>query len=132
MSFKILFVGVGNTCRTPIAEAFARKLGMRAESAGTMPGRAVTAAAVAAMQAKGIDISNHKPKRFELARASDFDRVVLIGEDVHPTHPGLERFECWRMRDIVGQPLRSYEEARDALERRIHELQDELNEWQRA
>ncbi len=132
MGFKILFVGMNNTCRTPMAEGFARKLGLRAESAGTMPGKTVTPAAVAAMQDKGIDISSHRPKRFQFPSIPDYDRVIIIGDDVTRSHPNLEAHENWHVTDVLGQPLRSYQEIRDAIERKVHALRDELNEWQRA
>jgi len=132
MGFKILFVGTGNTCRSPMAEAFARKLGMRAESAGTMPGSRVTPAAVQAMQEKGIDIGYHRPKRLEFKQLPDYDRVVVIGDGVVENMPGLAGHENWNLRDIIGQPLGSYREVRDRIEERVHQLVDELNEWQRV
>jgi arsenate reductase (thioredoxin) len=133
MGFKILFVGVGNTCRTPMAEAFARKLGLRAESAGTMPGTRVTPAASSVMLEKGIDLTSHRPKRLDFADLPDFDRIVIMGEGVLKTYPELSRqaLDNWRIPDLLGQPLQAYRDVRDKLERRVHELVDELNEWQR-
>ena len=53
---RVLFVCVGNTCRSQMAEGWARHLGIDAASAGTRPGSNVAANAVAVMAEKGIDI----------------------------------------------------------------------------
>lgn len=132
MTFKVLFVGTGNTCRSPMAEAFARKLGLRAESVGTMPGSRVTAAAVQAMQEKGMDISHHRPKRLEFKQIPDFDRVIVVGGEVVGSTPSLAGHENWNLRDVVGQSLTAYHDVRDRIEQHVHRLVDELNEWQRV
>lgn len=132
MSFKVLFVGVGNTCRTPMAEGFAKKYGLRAESAGTMPGKGVTPQAVQAMKERDIDISNHKPKQLDFYDVPDFDRVVIIGDGVTENAPGLRVDDDWGLHDVLDQPLQGYRDIRDHIERNVKEMVDELREWNRA
>ena len=43
---NLLFVCVGNTCRSQMAEALAKNLGFRAQSAGTNPGEKIAENAV--------------------------------------------------------------------------------------
>ena len=38
---KLLFVCVGNTCRSQMAEAVAKNMGFKAQSAGTHPGQKI-------------------------------------------------------------------------------------------
>ncbi len=67
---KVLLVCSGNTCRSPMAAALLREIWRRADpgwelqvdSAGTgaFPGLPAAGNAVAAMQARGIDLSGHR------------------------------------------------------------------------
>ena len=50
---KILFVCVGNTCRSQMAEAIARSQGHDATSAGTHPGEEVNANAMRVLSEEG-------------------------------------------------------------------------------
>ena len=62
---RLLFVCVGNSCRSQMAEGLARAMGgerVVAESAGTSPGDRVAPKAVEVMAELGIDISQHRPK----------------------------------------------------------------------
>ena len=55
----VLFVCIGNSCRSQMAEAFFNRYapqGYRAESAGTAPADVVSSNAIAVMQELGIDI----------------------------------------------------------------------------
>ena len=76
----ILFVCTGNTCRSPMAEALARraladKPGWRIVSAGigAINGQAPSAHGVTAMKEVGIDISGHRSQMLsgKLVREAD-------------------------------------------------------------
>ena len=41
ISMKLLFVCVGNTCRSQMAESLAKNMGFEAQSAGTNPGQKI-------------------------------------------------------------------------------------------
>ena len=43
---KLLFVCVGNTCRSQMAEALAKDMGFKVQSAGTHPGKNIAANAI--------------------------------------------------------------------------------------
>ena len=58
----ILFVCVENAGRSQMAEAFARKQGMNASSAGTVPSSRVNPVVVQAMKEKGIEVGSKAPK----------------------------------------------------------------------
>ena len=66
MKIKILFLCTGNSCRSQMAEGFAKKLGWDAYSAGTHPETAVNQNAIIVMNEMGIDINHHKPKSLDL------------------------------------------------------------------
>ena len=90
-TYNVLFVCTGNTCRSPMAEAVARKeIGERGwshvavASAGTAanPGLPATSAAVMAVQALGIDLRTHRsrPLGEDLVQWAD---VILV---MSPSH----------------------------------------------
>ena len=60
----ILFVCTGNTCRSPMAAAMARKMGLQAESAGlsAYPGLPATLPAIRAAQRHGGDLTAHRAR----------------------------------------------------------------------
>lgn len=82
---KVLFVCTGNTCRSSMAAALARRLledceggrGVRVSSAGVaaFPGDLASPEAVEALAGMGIDLSGH---RATLLTADDVGRADLI------------------------------------------------------
>ena len=88
----MLFLCTGNSCRSQMAEGWARALlGDRVEacSAGTRP-HGVNPLAVRAMAEAGVDISGHSSKRPEEA-GGPFDLVVTVCGSAHeecPVFPG--------------------------------------------
>ncbi len=77
---KILFLCTGNSCRSQMAEGWARHLrGDRIEaySAGTEP-QGLNPLAVKAMAEAGVDISGHRSKRVDELKGVAFDYVVTV------------------------------------------------------
>ena len=93
---KVLFLCTGNSCRSQMAEGWARTLrGDRIEpySAGTAPGR-VDPRAIQAMREAGVDISGHRSKHVENLMGVDFDCVVTVCDRANescPIFPGTVR-----------------------------------------
>lgn len=80
MTSKILFVCLGNICRSPAAEAVFRSLAprMQTDSAGTSGwhiGEPPYGPMIAAAAARGIDMTDLRARQFTPA---DFDRFDLI------------------------------------------------------
>jgi arsenate reductase len=122
---KILFVCVENSCRSQMAEGFAKKLGqgkIEVFSAGSNPSGNVDKMAIKVMKEKGIDISGQKSKGFGDLKKKDFDYVITMGcGDVCPFVPAKERIE-WDILDPKGKPIEAYRETRDVIERKLQEL----------
>ena len=57
-----MFVCIENSSRSQIAEGFARKLGLNASSAGTVPSAHVNPLVVDAMREVGVEISGSVPR----------------------------------------------------------------------
>ena len=89
---RVLFLCTGNSCRSQMAEGWARHLKgdlIEPFSAGTHP-QALNPSAVQVMAEAGVDISAHRPKHVaELA--GEFDYVVTVCDSANescPVFPG--------------------------------------------
>lgn len=80
-TWKVLFVCTGNSCRSQMAEGFARALGrdvLEAFSAGVAPA-GLDPRAVAVMAEAGVDIAGQRSKTVaELPEGVAFDLVVTL------------------------------------------------------
>ena len=86
---KILFLCTGNSCRSQMAEAWARNLKgdvIEAYSAGTEP-RGVDPRAVQVMAEKGIDISHQRSKSVTELGDLEFDYVITLCSDARASCP---------------------------------------------
>ena len=117
---KLLFVCVGNSCRSQMAEGIARSLGHEAASAGTHPATLVSPNAVLVCAEIGIDISNQQPKSVDNFSADDWDAVISMGCGV--SCPAMKIDEDWELDDPVGQSIEVFRETRDAIRDRIFRL----------
>lgn len=89
MKMKILFLCTGNSCRSQMAEAWARHLKgnvIEAYSAGTEP-KGVDPRAVKAMAEVGIDISRCKSKSVLDLPDIEFDYVITLCDDAQQACP---------------------------------------------
>ncbi len=84
---KILFVCLGNICRSPLAEGILRykankdNLDITVDSAGTSNyhiGQSPDPRAISVAYANGIDISNQKARQFRLKDFEDFDYIIAM------------------------------------------------------
>lgn len=91
---RVVFVCTGNSCRSQMAEGWARALWpkeIEVFSAGTRPQK-VNPLAVRAMREVGVDISGHRSKVFE-ALGGEFDVVVTVCDSAReacPVMPGVD------------------------------------------
>jgi arsenate reductase len=86
---RILFLCTGNSCRSQMAEGWARKLrsgSIEAFSAG-LEKHGLNPLAVRAMAEEGVDISGHVSKTVEELDESDFDVVLTLCGHAHETCP---------------------------------------------
>jgi len=124
---RLLFVCVGNSCRSQMAEGLAQAMGgdrVAAESAGTSPGDKVAPKAVEVLAELGIDISRHRPKLVTRDMLDRADRSFTMGCDARDQCPApwLGSSGDWEIEDPVGQGLDKYREVRDDIRRHLQEL----------
>ena len=86
---KVLFLCTGNSCRSQMAEGWARKLKPReieAYSAGVEP-HGMNARALKVMAEAGADIDNQRSKHVEELTHVPFDYVVTVCDHANETCP---------------------------------------------
>lgn len=133
---RILFLCTGNSCRSQMAEGFARQMlkGWDIWSAGTRPAEQVNPLAVQVMAEKGIDISSQYPKLVsDVPQPVDYV-VTLCGEAAEecPVFPGAKSTEHWGLPDparATGTPegvLQVFRTVRDQIESRMKDLAERM------
>ncbi|MCS7208614.1 MAG: arsenate reductase ArsC [Fimbriimonadales bacterium] len=124
----VLFVCVGNSCRSQMAEGFGNHYGQGkvvAFSAGTAPSGKVHPLAIQAMHEVGIDISRQTSKgvwEFDIAQ---FDAVVSLcdarTDELCPAgYMGIQ--EHWNIPDPIGLPMDEFRRVRAMIETRVQAL----------
>jgi len=100
---KVLFLCTGNSCRSQMAEGWAKKLKsdmIDAYSAGVSP-HGMNPRAILAMKEAGVDISMHSSKHVDTLAEVVFDYVVTVcghANETCPVFPGKTRYcsPSWR------------------------------------
>jgi arsenate reductase len=129
---RVLFVCIGNMCRSPMAEGFARAWGdgfVEAYSAGTHPTGVVSEASIEMMAEIAIDISGQRSKGLEQVPLDWMDVIVSMAPRPAAKMAPQEfrgRALDWRIDDPLGRPSDAFRRVRDEIGARVHELLDEI------
>ena len=121
----VLFVCVENSCRSQMAEGFARKFGgdvVEAHSAGSRPSGVVNPKAIAAMKDVDIDLSEHESHGFDELPEREWDTVVTMGcGEACPFIPAKQRLD-WDLSDPAQMPPDQFNKVRDEIRTRVEQL----------
>lgn len=121
----VLFVCVENSCRSQMAEGFARRHGagkVTAWSAGSRPSGKVNETAVALMEEKGVDMSAHRSKGLDGLPTEKWDYVITMGcGDACPFVPSRAK-EDWAIPDPKHMSADDFRKVRDLVEAKVKDL----------
>ncbi|MBW2063095.1 MAG: low molecular weight phosphatase family protein [Deltaproteobacteria bacterium] len=126
---KLLFVCHGNTCRSVMAAALARRRfgnTVTVSSAGLHPQK-VSDAKMAIQTLKmcfGIDASSHIPKAVTDLQLDNFDYVVAVDKSIAKRLSAvpLERLIVWNIPDPWGDDLLEYRSAAFRINQEVSKL----------
>ncbi len=111
-----------------MAEAFAKKLGLNAASAGTLPSQAPNPLVVLAMSEAGVDISSSIPKKLNIEMINEADTVITMGCSVEQACPRPLLVEMnkkmidWDLADPKGMAIEEIRVLRDEIKKRVSVL----------
>jgi arsenate reductase len=121
---KVAFVCTGNSCRSQMAEGFAKVLGkgvLEAYSAGTHPTSVVNSNATEVMKEAGVDITDQYPKLLDDI-PGDLDILITMGCGVVcPFVPNRHK-EDWGLDDPAGKSIEEFRKVRDIIKLKVEEL----------
>ena len=129
---KVLFLCTGNSCRSQMAEAWARHLKgelIETYSAGTEP-KGMDPRAVKAMAELGIDIAHQRSKSAKELGDVEFDYVITLCSDAQATCPFFPAKTAVIHHGFDDPPelaLGAYTEEEAMLHYR--RVRDEIREW---
>jgi len=121
---KVAFVCVHNSCRSQMAEGWAKKLGagkIEAYSAGTENYPEVKPGALQVMEEAGVDMSSHSPKLLTDI-PEEIDILITMGCNVVCPYVPCTHSEDWGLEDPSGGPIDGFRETRDIIKSKVEEL----------
>lgn len=132
----VIFACIGNSCRSQMAEGFARAHfppDVSVVSAGTAPAGEVNPTAIEVMREVGIDISRQHPKVLTTAMLKNATHFIGMGCGVLESCPvplvqGTIAIDDWNIDDPAGKDIDTFRRARDAIEARVKALARSLGQ----
>jgi arsenate reductase (thioredoxin) len=128
---KILFVCVGNACRSQMAEAWANHYGkgrVEVYSAGSHAYGAIVDETCTVMSEKGISLDRQWSKGLAEVALADMDVVVSMGEEVEcPLPAGFKgQLLGWNIPDPYARGMGTFRKVRDMIEQQVWWLLSDL------
>ena len=124
---RVLFVCIGNSCRSQMAEAFARAYGsdiIDAKSAGLSPAAIIAPLTRQVLGEKNVRIDDHFPKGLDMVSRQPFDLIVnMSGTKLEI--PGAHVLD-WAVKDPIGQREEVYRSVAAQIEGLVMRLILEL------
>lgn len=124
MKKKVAFVCVHNSCRSIMAEGWAKELGselLEAYSAGTEEYDSPKPMALEVMEDVGIDMSYARSKLLDQL-PKDIDILVTMGCGVECPFVPCNHREDWGLDDPSGGPKKGFEQTRDLIKAKVLDL----------
>jgi len=129
MKPRVLFVCVENSCRSQMAEGFARWHGegvIEAWSAGSSPSGEINPTAVQTMKENGIDLNQQASKGLKDLPDVKWDYVFTMGcRDACPFVPSTLK-EDWNIPEPKDLPVEEFRKVRDLIEEKVVALINQI------
>ena len=124
MKKKVAFICVHNSCRSQMAEGWAKHLGsdiFEVYSAGTEDYPEVKPLALKVMEEAGVDMSSNHPKLLSDI-PDEVDYLITMGCNVVCPFIPNSQMEDWGIEDPSGGTIQDYRIARDIIKDKVIDL----------
>jgi len=128
---KVLFVCIENSCRSQMAEAFAKMHGkdvIESFSAGSNPSGIVNPKAIQSMKEVGYDLSKHKSIGLEELPQVKWDYVFTMGCGEKCPMINANKREDWALPDPKSMEMNDFNRIRDMIESEVKSLIDDIHQ----
>jgi arsenate reductase (thioredoxin) len=128
---KVMFVCKRNSCRSQMAEGFAKTIGegkIAVTSSGLESSR-VHPTAIQVMSEVGIDIADQTSNPLSEFNAEDYDAVISLcgcGVNLPEAWVLREVFQDWELEDPDGKSIETFHRVRDEIKERVEKLVSSL------
>jgi arsenate reductase len=122
MEKYILFVCVGNACRSQIAEAYFNKFSkkIKAKSAGMNPAHQIFGPAVEVMKEEDIDMSLNKPKKLVADMVENAVKIIAMGDELKKSEfLAVKLAENWGIPDPMRVNPEELVKVRDKIKEKV-------------
>jgi arsenate reductase len=122
---KVLFVCIENSCRSQMAEAFARIHGgdgVEAYSAGSRPSGVVNPKSIESMGAIGYDMTAHRSTGLDEVPQGGYDHVITMGCGDECPFIAARHHDDWVIPDPKNMPPEEFAEVRDLIGEKVRRL----------
>ena len=133
---RVLFVCIGNACRSPMAEAIARYDAadvIEPHSAGVSPLGHIADLTIQTLVKNGYSAAGLTSDVLTKESADAADIIInMTGRQREDAFWELEKVEDWIVQDPYGDDTDTYQRVLESLKRRVNQLAEGLREKRRA
>ncbi|KAF0248585.1 MAG: protein-tyrosine phosphatase [bacterium] len=126
----ILFVCIENSCRSQLAEAFAKIYGkgvIQAYSAGSRPSGKVNPKAIESMKELSYDLTEHSSKSLTEIPTFEYEFAITMGCGDECPMIQAKNKEDWQIPDPKNMSQEEFRVIRDSIENKVKSLIAKIN-----
>jgi len=131
-TFRVLFVCIGNACRSPMAESIALREAsdiIEPSSAGLFPLGYIPPPTQQTLQNNGYSFEALSSKPISRDAWDNADVIInLSGERCDPLHDHSEKVEDWDVTDPIGREPEIYQQILEEIADRVRLLAERLRQ----
>jgi len=127
---KVLFACIENSCRSQMAEAFAKIHGedvIESYSAGSRASRKVNDKAIRSMQVVGYDLNTHQSKSLNEIPDVEYNIAITMGCGDECPYVKAKQRQDWAIPDPKNMNDPEFDQIRDLIEEKVLSLINTLN-----
>jgi arsenate reductase len=133
---RVLFVCIGNACRSPMAEAIARYDAadvIEPHSAGVSPLGHIADLTTQTLVKNGYSAAGLTSDALTKESADAADIIInMTGGQMESVFAELGKVEDWIVQDPYGEDTNTYQRVLEGIKRRVNQLAEGLREKRRA